>query len=135
MSKKTIVIGTLSSLLVIGGVATTAGLLLSNAKIGTGEDITNRNTIITKSNIEDLLNSLQTEINKKELTRTQFASQNFADIVKNNLKAGEKGIGHLIVEDGIRLTNGGTQIQVSLKPRSQFQLDGIIYSDNLESYD
>ncbi|MDE6289239.1 MAG: hypothetical protein K2L64_00570, partial [Ureaplasma sp.] len=64
MSKKTIVIGTLSSLLVIGGVATTAGLLLSNAKIGTGDDITNRNTIITKSNIEDLLNSLQNEINK-----------------------------------------------------------------------
>ncbi|MDE6473413.1 MAG: hypothetical protein K2K73_03285, partial [Ureaplasma sp.] len=63
MNKKTIVISTLSSLLVTGGIAGTAAVLINAASRNDGISL-NEGVKFTKEDISKLLDSFQDQINK-----------------------------------------------------------------------
>ena len=135
MNKKTIIIGAISTLLITGGVAGTAAVLINATKdnlTSNNGDIENKNIIFNKTNIQNLIKSIQQQINENKLTRTEFSKDNFKDIVINNLYSIDKKVGHLI--EDVKLINS-KQIQIFLNKKNDYQLDGIIAADNLAEYD
>ncbi|MDE6289564.1 MAG: hypothetical protein K2L64_02260, partial [Ureaplasma sp.] len=74
MSKKTIVIGTLSSLLAIGGVATAGGILVNAASKTDGISL-EKGVNFTNEDITSLLNSFQNEINENKYNAKEFANK------------------------------------------------------------
>ncbi|MDE5599869.1 MAG: hypothetical protein K2I49_02935, partial [Ureaplasma sp.] len=118
MSKKTIVIGTLSSLLVTGGVATAAGILVNAASKNDGISL-DQGVNFTVEDIKGLLDSFQNEINRNKYNSSQFASK-IKDIVSSNLKLEGKNASSLI--DSATYSSTNNEIVITLKSEYKYTL-------------
>ncbi|MDE6289699.1 MAG: hypothetical protein K2L64_02945, partial [Ureaplasma sp.] len=118
MSKKTIVIGTLSSLLVTCGVATAAGILVNAASKNEGISL-DQGVNFTVEDINGLLDSFQNEINRNKYNLSQFQSK-IKDIVTSNLKLEGKNASSLI--DSATYSSTNKEIVIILKSEYKYTL-------------
>ncbi|MDE6289600.1 MAG: hypothetical protein K2L64_02445, partial [Ureaplasma sp.] len=118
MSKKTIVIGTLSSLLVTGGVATAAGILVNAASKTEGISL-DQGVNFTTEDINGLLDSFQNEIKRNKYTSSQFANK-IKDIVSSNLKLEGKNASSLI--ESATYSANNKEIVITLKSEYRYTL-------------
>ncbi|MDE5599484.1 MAG: hypothetical protein K2I49_00950, partial [Ureaplasma sp.] len=118
MSKKTIVIGTLSSLLITGGVVTAAGILVNAASKTEGISL-DQGVNFTTEDINGLLDSFQNEIKRNKYTSSQFANK-IKDIVSSNLKLEGKNASSLI--ESATYSANNKEIVITLKSEYRYTL-------------